>query len=141
MNRRIVLMCCVGCSLILFGFKGNTLQELLEMAKSYAAIGMHDKAVNYYNKAIAIDPKSEDAYRARAFYYLNRDKRQLALDDLTTAIGIAPESSEIYVSRGLILLSDKKKDLATQDFKHACDLKSESGCGFFKEISSINQQH
>lgn len=134
MNKKIAIILAAS-SFFISGYNHSSVNELLDIAKSYSATGDNDKAGYYFNRAIATDSGSIEAYQARAFFYLKLSERELAVEDFSSIIKIAPKNSGAYVSRGLVFANDSEhKKRVAADFKAACELDNADGCKFLKEL-------
>ena len=96
---------------------------LIERAKKYSKERMYKRAVEDYTKALALDPKNQDALINRSSIYLfDLIDYKAAIDDLNILIKLNPNSFRLYDSRGFAYehLGDNKKALA--DYKKAFKL-------------------
>jgi hypothetical protein len=62
------------------------------------------KRIEYFSKAIRLDPRLVEAYEARAVHYYFQQHLDKAIDDYTTVIELQPQRVEAYLMRGLALL-------------------------------------
>ncbi len=99
--------------------------------------GMTEQALEDYNAAIAINPRSILAYFNRGFTYKNRNKIEQALEDLSKAIAIGsqhPIANEydyyagVFFLRGDIFALRGQIDLAISDYRAACSRGYYNGC-------------
>lgn len=69
------------------------------MGKSllYSKQGNRDKAVEEYDKIIAIEPANSDAYVSKGLLYMNMDKRDLAAKNFTKACEMGNQSGCIFI--------------------------------------------
>ena len=83
-------------------------------------------AINYYTKAISIDPKSYEAFYKRGVTYSTIRENNKALQDYTDAISLAPADpaykSLLYTERGNAYKTKKRYDSAQLDFNKALSL-------------------
>ena len=83
--------------------------------------------IEYYTKAIEIDPKFASAYNNRGLAYsIHLGEHQKAIDDYSKAIEIDPKNTVAYNNRGL--------DYVRQGFsKAACDDFYQAGILYLKQ--------
>jgi serine/threonine protein kinase/tetratricopeptide (TPR) repeat protein len=84
-------------------FAGNQ----LSLAVYYGDQQENDKALECYTKALALNPRSKDAYCGRGRIYTrlgvkDRTKYEQALQDLTKALRLDPEFADAYHARALV---------------------------------------
>ncbi len=83
-----------------------------------------DTAMNYYNKAIEMNPDYADAYyyRGRAYYNNNDDTN--AIEEFDKAIELNVDYADAYHHRGRAYYRSGEIDLATTDFAEAQRLRT-----------------
>ncbi len=81
-----------------------------------------ERAMDYFNQAIAKDAKNADAYWRRGCLWTARFDHDHALADFDEAIWIAPEHARFYVDRSGVLGSKKQIDRALADCDKAIQL-------------------
>jgi tetratricopeptide (TPR) repeat protein len=87
-------------------------------------MGQFDKAVEDYNKAIALNPSYGMAYRNRGSAYLNIGRPNLAIEDYNRP---SPgPSAAAYYERGLAFEQYGQTDKAIEDYSSAVELKPSS---------------
>jgi tetratricopeptide (TPR) repeat protein len=59
-------------------------------------------AEDYYNNALNLNPKSEEAYYNLGQYYMNKGRYNKAIEQLTMATTLNPKSSDSYYALGYI---------------------------------------
>jgi tetratricopeptide (TPR) repeat protein len=101
-----------------------SLSMLTEWASKDQARGRIAKAMSYYSRAIALDPKDYVLFLNRAV--LNFDLRQLkeAIADDNKAIALSPNCALAYNNRGLAYRSEGNYNQALADFNKAIALSS-----------------
>jgi tetratricopeptide (TPR) repeat protein len=89
-------------------------------------------AIDYYSKAIKIDPKFAEAYlkRGRSKGELHEYVAQFV--DCRKAIEINPSYAEAYYNRGIAKIKSDQNDGGCSDFKKAKDL------GYKNAIEQLN---
>lgn len=78
----------------------------------------YDVAIEWYNKAIAIDPTEASSYSNRALAYTNKKQYSLAIDDANKSIALDPEYIKGYYRRGKAYENCKKYELAIKDYEY-----------------------
>ena len=102
---------------------------------SYNKKGQHDRAIEDYNKAIAIDPNYAHAYYNRGTVY-GRDKVQYdrAIEDFNKAIQLDPNFAQAYYNRGFAYFLSGNRGRAISDLQKACDLGDDVGCEYLQKF-------
>jgi Tfp pilus assembly protein PilF len=59
------------------------------------------RALENFNKAMAIRPDNAQAYYNRGLLYQSQHQHAFAIDDFSTAIGLSTQQAQPYVARGL----------------------------------------
>lgn len=77
------------------------------------------KAIEYLNKAIKLQPDNDAAYNLRGNIYGALDKRQLAIDDFSKAIQLNPTNADYFNNRGNIYNKLGQYQQAIEDFDKA----------------------
>ena len=98
-------------------------------------MGLYEASIEYYSKAININPNKIEAYHGRGIVYHMMSAYQKGIDDLTKAIEIDtsvevadsmfPLRANIYHNRGFIYLHMEKYQNALADFEKAITLNPE----------------
>ena len=63
-----------------------------------------DEKIQWYTKAIALDPKCSTAYRERCFAHYDEGNYERAIQDFSRASGLEPRDNGSYMGRGLVRL-------------------------------------
>ncbi|MEE0857629.1 MAG: tetratricopeptide repeat protein [Ruminococcus sp.] len=85
----------------------------------------YDKAIEYYGKAIELNPEYAEAYTNRGNAYGLLNEYDKAIDDYSKAIELNPELAEAYNNRGTVYEDLKKYDKAREDYNKAIKLNPE----------------
>ena len=92
----------------------------------------YDAAIRELGSALALNPRSADAYQQRGIAYDKKGESVKALTDLTKAIELDPKENYNYFLRGsLYHYSIKNDELAIKDLTEAIRLNPDSGPNFF----------
>lgn len=89
-------------------------------------LGQYERALEDYNEALSIDPRSFRAYTNRGIVYAETGQLQRAIGDFDAAIAINPSYADAYTSRGLAKSSQGQLSGALEDFNKAINLKPSS---------------
>ena len=93
------------------------------MGTSYAKSGRYNEALDYFNKALELNPNFAGAYFNKGLAYGHKRKFDQAINNFTRAIEINPNYADALDSRGLLyLITSRNKSQACADIKKACDL-------------------
>ncbi|MFA5779774.1 MAG: tetratricopeptide repeat protein [Elusimicrobiota bacterium] len=102
-------------------------------SKGYEAdtLKLYDKAIEYYTKAIEINPKFEDAYVNRGVAYGNKGLYDEAIEDCTKAIQMNPKDAGAYVNRGIVYNNKGLYDEAIEDCIKAIQINPKLAEAYF----------
>ena len=111
--------------------------EILD-AEEYARRGLEaqqqgdfEQAIQYYDKAINLNPNYAIAYFYRGNAYGNKGELDQAIQDFTKAIDLNPNDAKAYNNRGIAYGTKDDFDLAIQDFTKAIDLDPNYAKAYF----------
>jgi len=83
----------------------------------------YEKAVDEFNKCLAIDPNSASTvYDDRGYAFEMLEQNEKAISDFTEAIKIQPKDTRAYCERAEAYLSSGKDQLATRDWQTIVDI-------------------
>ena len=105
--------------------------KLYEKALSSIYDGERVEALEYFNKALEIDPDYWIVYRDRSQIYLEMAKYDDAISDLTKAIELNPSSSTSYYYRGNVYFELEKYEEAIEDYGKAISIDPEDGSYYY----------
>jgi tetratricopeptide (TPR) repeat protein len=100
----------------------------IEMGGKSASEGDTVKALEYYSKAIEIEPSNPSHYTARGFLLLKTKRIDDALQDFSESIRREKNKPDGYLTRGLVYSELHRDKEADSDFAEACRLGSRDGC-------------
>ena len=80
------------------------------------------QAIDYYTKAIKLDPNNLKAFYNRGYAYVKIRKYKLAIKDLNRAIEINPAYAPSFHVRGIAYFMRKKYNDAVVDYDKAIEL-------------------
>ena len=84
------------------------------------------KAIEYLNEAIRLQPDFANAYGARGNAYGNQRQYQLSLEDYDKAILLKPDKVAFFNNRGNVYKDLNKYQLAIEDYNEAIRLKPDN---------------
>jgi tetratricopeptide (TPR) repeat protein len=84
------------------------------------------KAIEYLNEAIRLQPDFANAYGARGNAYGNQRQYQLSLEDYDKAILLKPDKAVFFNNRGNVYKELNKYQLAIEDYNEAIRLKPDN---------------
>lgn len=84
----------------------------------------YDRAIQNYDEAIRLDPRSADAFAGRGSAYLLKGDYDSAILDYNEAIRLNPKSASAFNGRGAAYFAKGDYDRALQDYNEAIRLDS-----------------
>ncbi len=99
-----------------------TKEYYIELAYKELCASNYTKAIEYYTKAISIDPNDAEAYINRGVAYTNLRKYEEAISDYTKAISIDPNDANAYCNRGNVFYLKGDCFNAKKDWEKAIEL-------------------
>lgn len=84
--------------------------------------GNFDKAIEFYTKAISINPNNTKAHNSRGVAYYELKDYQSAVNDYTKVLSIQPNNLGTIINRGVSYSLMKDYVKSSQDAKKACKL-------------------
>jgi hypothetical protein len=84
------------------------------------------KAIEYLNEAIRLQPDFANAYGARGNAYANQKQYQLSLENYEKAILLKPDIALFFNNRGNVYKDLSKYQLAIEDYNEAIRLKPDN---------------
>lgn len=99
-------------------------EALLRLGDLYKSL-RHDneKAIEYYRKAVEIDPLYKNAYNIMAYTYNEMGDVENMLWAINKYIELAPDEANPYDSRGDLLARNGRLDGAMESYKKAIEIK------------------
>ncbi len=99
-----------------------TAEDNFRLGLRFQQLGQHEKAKNYYDKALRLNPKYADAYNNRGNAKNDLGKHQEAIADFDTALELNPQHHLAYYNRGNAKRALGKHQEAIVDFDTALEL-------------------
>jgi len=86
-------------------------QARIARGTTLALAGRHDRAMEDFNAAIALNPKDDpEAFNGRAYVHFRLGDLQSAIGDYDRAVALNPENAEALFGRGVVKLRMANKD-------------------------------
>lgn len=82
-----------------------------------------DKAVEYLNESIRLDPDNPVSFNNRGVAYYNLGNRRLAIEDFNQALKLDADYADTYNNRGVVLFELMQYQKAIEDFSRVISLK------------------
>ena len=108
-----------------------------ERGNTYCKAGDYERAIQDYNKAIALDPNHASAYNNRGIAYYKKGDYEQAIIDYTKTIELDPDDATAYYNRGEALLHLSKWEEAKADLTTATEKGANIVGSFQKEYKSV----
>jgi tetratricopeptide (TPR) repeat protein len=86
-------------------------QSAIEFYNHGLESSLADKKIEYFTKAIQLNPNLAEAYDKRAIHYYFQWKLDKAIQDYTRVIELKPKGVNAYLMRGLAFISASMKYL------------------------------
>jgi tetratricopeptide (TPR) repeat protein len=99
-----------------------------------ATYGNDRAAIEFFEKAITLDPQRSDAYFEQGISYGQLGDYQKALILINKSIQMEPQNGLYYYGRGRVYLLAGEKEKAMQDFKKAATLGNEDAIDYLNYI-------
>jgi len=80
------------------------------------------RRIDYFNKALQLNPNLAEAYEKRAIHYYFQRRYERAIEDYTRVIALWPNRLDAYRIRGMSFLRNGEFDEAINDFDRALEL-------------------
>lgn len=101
--------------------------------------GNNKAAVQYFQKAIALDPNFSEAYFSQGISYGQLGEYAKAVAQINTALKMQPQNGMYYYGRGRVYLLWGDKAKAMEDFKKAAELGDEDALNYLDYIGEGKQ--
>jgi Tfp pilus assembly protein PilF len=93
---------------------------ILNMGNLLFNYGYYDQAIDQYNKALSLNPNSDDVRYHLAQAYVKNGKFRLAADEISKVIDKSPPNSLYFNVHGLAMLWLDRPEEALLSFRKAC---------------------
>ncbi len=154
----LIFLSCLLAVILVFGFTSALMAQKKVPAKSQTAkkpskpvkkdadywfnkgalvstYGNNKAAVQYFQKAIALNPNFSRAYFSQGVSFGQLGEYQKAISQINRALKMEPQNGLYYYGRGRVYLLSGDKTKAMEDFKKAADLEDEDALNYLDYIS------
>lgn len=107
-------------------FEGLSVDEIKSKGNELMGQGKYKEAIQYYTKAIEVDPKNYICYANRAAAHLHLNDNAVAVIDCEKAIAINDQYPKAYARMGTAYFYDGKFQQAVAAFNYAVKLDPEN---------------
>jgi tetratricopeptide (TPR) repeat protein len=101
------------------------------------AKGAFDQALDEFNRAIQLDPRSALAYEGRGNTHVNKGEFDRAIADYNTALKLDPKLALAYVNRGLAYVKKKDSAQAIADYTEAIRIDPNLALAYLNRGSAL----
>ena len=105
------------------------IRPVINLAQAYTKVGTFDLAIEYYEKALILNPNIFATNYNLANLYLEKGREEDGLRLLQTAALIRPKTPEVHGLLGEIYLQRKQIELAKFHLKRAVEIKPDYALG------------
>ncbi len=132
MQRRVLNLAVVilGCLAVPAGLKADDAADYLKRAKTWVDKHEYEKAIEDCNQALALDPKSAEAFNTRGHARTKLGEYDKAIDDGDQALALDPKFAKAYITRGIAWECKYDHDKAIADYNHALALDPKSAAAY-----------
>jgi tetratricopeptide (TPR) repeat protein len=109
---------------------GQNVAESLKNAKAWADKREYDKAIAECDKALALDPKSAEAYNTRGWVWADKGEHDKALADFNQALALDPKLDKAYCNRADAWTSKGQYAKAIADCNEAIRLNPKNAIAY-----------
>jgi len=113
---------------------GQNPQAYSDSATDYFNLGIQSsmayKKIEYFTKALELNPRFAPPYEKRALFYFFQEKYDKVIEDLTSFIKLAPDKADAYRMLAIAYLNLEKYDKAIVSFDTAIQLDPEMAAAF-----------
>jgi len=115
-------------------------------ATEYFNLGLNSsmiyKKINYFSKALELNPRLAPAYEKRGLHYYFQEKYDRVIEDFTHYIRLVPDKADAYRMLGMAYLKIGDYEKAIVNFDKAINLAPEmsSAFGYRAEAFRLNSQ-
>jgi len=96
-----------------------------------------EEAIEYFNKAIEIDPLFTESYNQLAYLYNSLDQLEKSIWAINRYVSLAPDEANPYDTKGEIYASNGLLDEAIESFKKAIEIKPD----FYASWNSLGHMY
>ncbi len=102
--------------------KDKTFLDYFLLGNTYLSKEKYDKAIESYEKAIAINPKKDETYYNMGNAYVEQGEYDKAIESYEKAIEINPKDDESYCNMGIAYVKQGEYDKAIESYEKAIEI-------------------
>lgn len=122
-RRIIIFLCCSTTCLVSILFaENNDKSALYKMAGEFYKSALYDKAIEYCQKAIALDPNYDEPYYGIGLAYAGKGDEEKAVENFQKVIELNPSNASAYTALGAIFLNKRDIEKAIGYLKKAIEV-------------------
>ena len=106
---------------------GNSAMEYFDLGMQSS---MAYKKIEYFSKALELNPRFAAAYEKRGLFYFFQEKYDKVIEDLTRFTKLAPDKADAYRMLAIAYLKVENYDKAVVSFDSAIQLEPEMAAAF-----------
>jgi len=116
----------------------NQIAVLSRLADSYDKAGQHDKALETYQKVVAMNPNDANVHNAMGSVYASMGKIPEAQAEFQKSAELDPaNAAQAYYNLGAIMTNSGKLDEAAAAFKKATEINPKYADAYFLEAQAL----
>ena len=100
----------------------KNLSSLIQQAEEFYELKDYSKAIDYYWKAICLNPNNDKYFFNRGLCYYELDENEEAIENFNNAINLNPNNDEYFLNRGLCYYELDENEEAIENFDNAIKL-------------------
>ncbi len=110
----------------------------IDKAALCATYGNDRAAIEYFQKAISLEPQRSDAYFGQGISYGQLEQFFKAIALIDKALELDPQNGLYYYGRARVYLLADEKEKAMEDFKKAAELGDEDAQKYINTIAKMH---
>lgn len=136
--KKYFILLLVFIVLISFAKSNSEADKIVEQGRQYLKVYNPNKAIEYMNKAISIDPKNIKAHWYKAMAFEQLDKIEEEIKEYIIILEIDPNNTDVRRHLGLKKFYEKKYDEAIDIFNEILKIdKTEESAYYYKGICEL----
>lgn len=129
--------------LIVFQNSGREVQASDDKAMAYFELGLKSsmafKKIEYFTKALELDPRLAPAYEKRGMFYFFQEKYDNVIEDFTRYTRLAPDKADAYRMLGMAYLKIGKYHKAIGNFDRSIKIAPEAAEAFCYRAEALRR--
>ncbi|MFA4955392.1 MAG: tetratricopeptide repeat protein [Candidatus Methanoperedens sp.] len=121
-HKWMIFVIIILLSLFIYPASSQTAREWVDKGTEYDISGEYEKAIEAYNKAIAINPNDKEAWLFKGLAFGELDEYDKAIEAYNKAIDIDPNYAYAWNHKGTALTELGEYNKAIESFNKAIDI-------------------